>query len=318
MKNKGAILVENLSKNYGDFKALKEISLKINEGEIFGLLGPNGAGKSTFIHIISTLLRPTSGTAFVNGYDITKDPRNVRKSIGLVFQDTILDLELGALDNLDFHARLYNIVPVKLKEKRINELIDLVGLSNYTKRKVETFSGGMKRRLEIARGFLHNPKVLLLDEPTLGLDPQTRRHIWEHILKIRIKEKMTILLTTHYMEEADFLCDRVAIIDKGKIIAIGKPRDLKNKLKGDIVSIQVKNLNKNLINNLKKIKHIKKLEFLQDEIKLVTTNAESKIAKFVDIAKKSKVIVQSISVHKPTLEDVFLYYTGREMRDDVS
>ena len=156
MKNKGAILVENLSKNYGDFKALKEISLKINEGEIFVLLGPNGAGKSTFIHIISTLLRPTSGTAFVNGYDITKDPRNVRKSIGLVFQDTILDLELGALDNLDFHARLYNIVPVKLKEKRINELIDLVGLSNYIKRKVETFSGGMKRRLEIARGFLHN------------------------------------------------------------------------------------------------------------------------------------------------------------------
>jgi len=307
------IKIKNLSKKFKDLTAVNKINLAINKGEIFGLLGPNGAGKTTTISMLSTLLKPSSGTAVVNGYDIGKHPAKVRDSMGVVFQDSVVDSDLTAYDNLDFHARLYKI-PNDLKEKRIKEVIELVNLSEYLKKPVETFSGGMKRRLEIARGFLHHPKVLFLDEPTLGLDPQTRRHIWDYILQLRKRENITIVLTTHYLEEADFLCDRIAIIDHGKIIVLGEPGQLKNRLRGDVIKIKLSRINVNIVKMLKRIK-AKKLDIVNNEISIVTKNAESKIAGIVDILKRSNHSkIESIFIHKPTLEDVFLYYTGKEIR----
>ncbi|MBI2664688.1 ATP-binding cassette domain-containing protein [Candidatus Woesearchaeota archaeon] len=225
-----AVVIEakNLTKKFPSVVAVDSVSLRINEGEIFGLLGPNGAGKTTLISMLTTLLRPTSGSAVVNGYDVRKNAHDVRASIGLVFQETVLDLDLTAYDNLDFHARLYSI-PKSVRNSRITEAAKLVGLDRDLFRKAESFSGGMKRRLEVARGVLHTPKVLFLDEPTLGLDPQTRRKVWEYISQLR--KKVTVLITTHYMEEADYLCDRVAIMDRGRIVALGAPDKLKSSLR---------------------------------------------------------------------------------------
>lgn len=311
-----SIIIKNLTKKYGELKAVNNLSLNIKENEIFGLLGPNGAGKTTLINVLSTLLKPSNGEVSVNKFNIKNSPSRVRESIGVVFQETILDNELNAIDNLDFHGRLYNI-PKMLREKKIKEVLTLVGLWNCRKRKVETYSGGMKRRLEIARGLLHHPKVLFLDEPTLGLDPQTRRHIWDYISDLKKKEKVTILLTTHYMEEADYLCDRVAIIDKGKIIALGEPKNLKSKLGGDIIKVRLKKLDNKIIASLKKAISSKKIKISQNIINFHTRNAESKIVKFLDIVKKFGGEIIEVSIHKPTLEDVFIYHTGREIKNDV-
>ena len=307
------IKIRNLSKRFRDLTAVNRINLKIRKGEIFGLLGPNGAGKTTTLSILATLMSPTSGTAIVDGHDVSENPSKVRDSIGIVFQESVIDSDLTAYDNLDFHARIYKI-PKELKERRIKEVIELVNLSDCLKKPVEQFSGGMKRRLEIARGLLHHPRILFLDEPTLGLDPQTRRHIWDYITDLKKKERITIVLTTHYMDEADVLCDRVAIIDKGMIIALGKPEQLKNRLGGDIIKIKMNRANGNIMKILKRLK-AKKFEVLGNEISIVTKNAESKIARILDTIKRydhSK--IESVSIHKPTLEDVFLYFTGREMR----
>ncbi len=311
-----SIVIKKLTKKYGNLTAINNLSLSVKENEIFGLLGPNGAGKTTLINVLSTLLRPTNGKAFVNNFNVQSNSSKVRESIGVVFQETILDTELNAIDNLEFHGRLYKI-PKATRERKIVEMLNLVGLSDHKRRKVETFSGGMKRRLEIARGLLHHPKVLFLDEPTLGLDPQTRRHIWDYILNLKKKGKITILLTTHYMEEADYLCDRVAIIDKGKIIALGKPKQLKSKLKGDMVNIKLKKLNNKIIEAFKKISSIKEIKTSQNTISLLTKKPESKIVKFIDIIKDLNGEINEISIHKPTLEDVFLYYTGRQIRNDT-
>lgn len=226
---KNTIEVKNLTKKYGDFTAVKGVSFSVRQGELFGFIGPNGAGKTTTISILSTLLAPTSGKVFVNGYDVVSKKDEVRSSIGLIFQDPSLDVELTAWENLWLHAKLYG-VPEQIFETRANELLALLDLADWKNKIVKTFSGGMKRRLEIARGLLHHPKVLFLDEPTIGLDPQTRALIWRYLKDFRTKENVTIFVTTHYLPETEN-CDHVAIIDNGKIIALGTPDELKKKYK---------------------------------------------------------------------------------------
>ena len=252
------VQVNNLTKKFGDLIAVDKISFNINEGEIFGLLGPNGAGKTTTISMLSTILKPTSGEALVNNFNIVRDPNNVRKSIGIVFQDPSLDDELTAYENMDFHGRLYG-VPKEGRRARIMEMLKLVGLEDRKDSLVKTFSGGMKRRLEIARGLLHEPKVLFLDEPTIGLDPQTRNYIWEYIRKLNKEKKITIILTTHYMDEADKLCDNLAIVNRGKIVAKGNPKDLKEAIGGDVITIQSKE-NHKLKEKLEKFSWIKEVK----------------------------------------------------------
>ncbi|MCK4498608.1 ATP-binding cassette domain-containing protein, partial [Candidatus Bathyarchaeota archaeon] len=219
-----------------EIRAVDGVTFNVQKGEILGFLGPNGAGKTTTLNMLSTLMKPTSGTATVNGHNITEAPDEVRRSVGYVFQDPTLDIELTGRENLDFHGRLYHLNR-SLRRQRIEEMLDVVQLTERADNLVKTYSGGMKRRLEIARGLLHHPEVLFLDEPTLGLDPQTRRSIWEHIQHLNQEKEVTIILTTHYTEEADYLCGRILIIDFGKIVALDTPEELKAQLKGDVVSL---------------------------------------------------------------------------------
>ncbi|MEJ2271877.1 MAG: ATP-binding cassette domain-containing protein, partial [Candidatus Bathyarchaeota archaeon] len=234
------IEVKELTKIYDkNVKAVNGVSFDVKKGEILGFLGPNGAGKTTTLNILSTLLKPTSGTAKINGHDILKEPDAVRRSIGYVFQDTTLDIELTGRENLDFHGRLYGLNR-STRQQRINEVLELVKLKDRADNFVKSYSGGMKRRLEIARGLLHHPQVLFLDEPTLGLDPQTRRSIWEHILRLNQEKEVTIILTTHYTEEADYLCKHILIIDFGKVVVMDTPDNLKARLEGDVVTLLFK------------------------------------------------------------------------------
>jgi len=232
-----AIETKNLSKEFNGLKAVDGISFNVNKGEIFGLLGSNGAGKTTTIKMLATLLDPTRGEAKVWGFDIKKQKNEVRNSIGIVFQEPALDNRLTGRENLDFHARLYSL-DEEIRKKRIEEVLEIVELKDKADVIVENYSGGMQRRLEIARGLMHYPKVLFLDEPTLGLDTQTRHRIWDYILSLNKKKQTTIILTTHYMEEVDYLCQRIAIIDFGKIVALDTPSNLKNILGGDVISIE--------------------------------------------------------------------------------
>ncbi len=304
-----AIKIEKLVKEFNGIVAVDGIDLEINEGEIFALLGPNGAGKTTTISILATLLKPTSGKAYVNGYDVVKEPERVRESIGIVFQEQSLDDQLTARENLDIHARLYHM-PKDERKDRIEEVLEMVELSARADSLVKTFSGGMRRRLEIARGLMHKPSVLFLDEPTLGLDPQTRRHIWEYIKKLK-KEGVTILLTTHYMEEADFLADRVAIIDEGKIVICGTPSKLKDSVGGDVIKIRCSNASK-LKSRLNKNGFEAKI--VNGEIILHVSIAEEVIPKI--FSSSSGIEIYSIMYKEPSLEDVFLHYTGKAYREE--
>ena len=234
------IQINNLTKRYEKLIAVDNLSLNIEQSEVFGLLGPNGAGKTTVIHMLSTLLKPTSGSATVNGFDTQREPEKVRSSIGIVFQVPSSDDLLTGYENLQIHAMLYGVDP-GIREKRIKDALELVGLTERKDDQVKKYSGGMRRRLEIARGLIHSPKVLFLDEPTLGLDPSSRETMWEYIQQLVKKEKLTIILTTHYMEEADMLCNRIGIMDRGKIIALDTPTNLKLMLGGDLVKIKLKN-----------------------------------------------------------------------------
>lgn len=308
------IRVENLTKKFNSFTAVDKISFSIESGKIFGLLGPNGAGKTTTISMLCTLLKPTSGKATVNGFDIIKDEDDVRRSVGIVFQDQSLDEELTAYENMDFHGRLYRITK-SVRKKKIIELLKLVELEDRKDNLVKTFSGGMRRRLEIARGLLHEPKVLFLDEPTLGLDPQTRNHLWNYIKGLNKEKKITIILTTHYMEEADKLCDRIAIIDKGKIIAMGTPEELKNKLGGDVITINVEG-SENLLPKMKKLSWVKHATNHDSTLTLHLKNAENHVASICKLSMELGFSIRSMNIHKPTLEDVFLHYTGREIREE--
>jgi len=311
-----AIETFNLTKEFDGIKAVNNLDVQINQGEIFGLLGPNGAGKTTFISLLCTILKPSSGTATVNGFDILKQKSEVRKSIGVVFQDPSLDNRLTGMENLEMHAGLYG-VPKSERGKRINEVLEIVALSDRAKELVRNYSGGMKRRLEIARGLIHYPKILFLDEPTLGLDPQTREHIWEYIKKLAVREKITIIVTTHYMEEADMLCDRVAIMDYGQIKILDRPENLKNSLEGDMVTIEVED-KKDIENKMKNFDSVKKVHVTDNSIHITVNDGERFAPKMLDFAKKNGVVVKSISIRKPSLGDVFLHYTGREIREETA
>ena len=306
----------NLTKKFGELVAVDNLNLKIKEGEIFGLLGPNGAGKTTTISMLCTILKPTSGTALVNGFDIIKEQDKVRKSIGVVFQDPSLDNLLTGEENLKIHAGLYG-VPKNERVKRIQEVLGLVGLKERAKTIVKYYSGGMRRRLEIARGLIHYPKILFLDEPTLGLDPQTRVHIWEYIKKLAERERITIVLTTHYMEEADMLCDRIAIIDHGGIKVSGKPEELKNSLEGDVVSVECKesNILSEVVKNLEGVKNV---AILNGKLNITVKNGETAIPRILDLAREKNIRIDSIGIRKPTLNDVFIKYTGREIREEFA
>jgi ABC-2 type transport system ATP-binding protein len=307
-----AVTVENLTKKFGDFTAVDNISFDIDENEIFGLLGPNGAGKSTTISILATMSDPTSGKAIVNGHDTADDEDGVRKSIGIVFQDQSLDEELTAWENMDFHGRLYRI-PGETRDKRIKELLELVGLYDRKDDLVKTFSGGMRRRLEIARGLLHRPKVLFLDEPTLGLDPQTRNYLWEYIENLNREFGISVIITTHYMEEADRLCNRIGIIDRGRIIALDTPENLKNSIGGDLITVKSPDFREK-ISGLD-LPWIKNIECHEGFFTITLSNAEEHLTAVISALLDKGIEISSVSVHKPTLEDVFLHYTGKTIRD---
>ncbi|HQC12946.1 MAG TPA: ATP-binding cassette domain-containing protein [Methanoregulaceae archaeon] len=307
-----AVTVVDLTKKFGDFTAVDSVSFDIEQGEIFGLLGPNGAGKTTTISMLATILSPDSGKALVAGHDIQKDQPGVRKSIGIVFQDPSLDEELTGWENMDFHGRLYRI-PKKIRLERMEELLDLVGLTERKDDFVKTYSGGMRRRLEIARGLLHRPKVLFLDEPTLGLDPQTRNYLWDYIEKLSNEMNISVILTTHYMDEADRLCNRIGIIDRGKIIAMDTPENLKETMGGDVITVRSPDYHGHIA-DLKR-GWIEKVESYDGCFSIALHGAEEHLPELIRILVERQVTISSVSIHKPTLEDVFLDYTGRRIRD---
>ncbi len=309
-----AIETAKITKRFNSLIAVDKVTLNVKQGEIFGLLGPNGAGKTTLISMLVTMRRPDSGSATVNGFDVSKQPDDVRRSIGIVFQDQSLDEELTAYENLELHAAMYGIGREERK-KRIKGVLKMVELYGRRNDQVKTFSGGMRRRLEIARGLIHYPKVLFLDEPTLGLDPQTRKHIWEYVKKLKKEKGITILLTTHYMDEADLLCDRIAIIDHGKIIALDTGEALKNSLGGDTIVIETGCAGK-LEKVLKGKRWVKKSACHNGKLTLEVENGEKRIPELISVAEKNKADVKSVSLRKPTLDDVFLSYTGRTIREE--
>lgn len=310
-----AIKTENLTKRFGDLVAVDNVNLEIKVGELFGLLGPNGAGKTTIIKMLATLLRPTSGNALVWDNNISHDQDAVRRSIGVVFQDPSVDSKLTGRENLDFHARMYGLNK-DLRDQRVNEVLKLVGLEDKAKVLLENYSGGMQRRLEIARGLMHYPKVLFLDEPTLGLDTQTRRHIWDYVKMLNKKEDVTIVLTTHYMEEADFLCDRVAIIDQGRIVALDTPENLKNIIGADVISLNIADGLEKFKEVLKGFDWVSKVTEHDGFLDICVENGGTKIPEIVISAQNEGININSVSLHGPTLEDVFLQFTGRTIREE--
>ncbi|MGA2916940.1 ATP-binding cassette domain-containing protein [Methanoregula sp.] len=307
-----AIHIDQLTKRFGSLVAVDNISFDIEHGEIFGLLGPNGAGKTTTLSMLATMLKPTSGSATVNGMDIEREEDGVRKSIGIVFQNQSLDDELTAWENMDFHGRLYQI-PSAQRNQRIIELLGLVELTDRKDDFVKTFSGGMRRRLEIARGLLHHPVVLFLDEPTLGLDPQTRNHLWQYIATLAREKGITIILTTHYMEEADHLCNRVAIIDHGKVIALDTPKNLKDGIGGDVVTIR--SPKPEAIVEALKESWVSHVEQKNGEVTISLQNAELHVSAIVTLLYEKRIPIDSLAINKPTLEDVFLSFTGKTIRE---
>ena len=304
-----AIDVQRVSKKYAGLTVVDDVSFSVNQGELFGFVGPNGAGKTTTINILCTLAKPTGGIALVNGYDVVKDTSAIRRTIGVVFQETTLDSYLTAEQNLLFHAYAYG-VPKDIMQTRMKNLLQLVDLWDRKNAKIQTFSGGMKRRLELVRGLIHHPKVLFLDEPTLGLDPQTRNYIWGYLDRIRREENVTIFMTTHYMDEAD-TCDRIAVIDNGKIVAIDSPDTLKNKLGGDVVFLRTSDQSEAL-RELSEQWSVG-VEVEEDLIKFAVPNGEKFLPTFI---REFKGQILSIGVRRPTLDDVFLSLTGKDIRDE--
>jgi ABC-2 type transport system ATP-binding protein len=309
-----AVRVEGLTKEFDGLLAVDHVTFAIAHGRIFGLLGPNGAGKSTTLAMLATVLKPTAGAAWVNSFDIRSRPDDVRRSIGIVFQDQSLDEELTAWENMDMHGRLYH-VPRRQRHAKIGEMLELVGLSERAGDLVKTYSGGMRRRLEIARGLLHEPSVLFLDEPTLGLDPQTRNHLWTYIAALNRDKRITIILTTHYMEEADRLCHEVAIIDHGRIVAMDTAAALKRQIGGDVVAIATSD-NERVFPRIRALAAVKHAEIRDGAISVNLEDAERHIAELVTLCDDDGIAVTSIAVHKPTLEDVFLHFTGRTIREE--
>ncbi|MFB0556612.1 MAG: ATP-binding cassette domain-containing protein [Dehalococcoidia bacterium] len=310
-----AIKVKNLTKTFGHLVAVDHISFEVGEGEIFGFLGSNGAGKTTTMMMLATALNPTSGTATVCGYDIVAERNKIRKSIGILFEELSLDINLTGRENLDFHARIYQL-DKKSREERVSRALELVGLRSKQNILVKYYSGGMQRRLEIAGGMLNYPKVLFLDEPTLGLDIQTRRGLWDYIQMLNEQDGTTIILTTHYIEEADYLCDRVAIIDQGKIVALDTREKLKEAAGINLLSLQIANSDDSLVNLLKELSWIKKVEARDSSLELNIEGGDGRVPELVEFADKRGFIITPIDLHKPSLEDAFLHYTGRTIREE--
>ncbi len=299
------IVAENLKKRFGKFEALKGVTFKVKKGERFGFLGPNGAGKTTTVHILTTLLKPDEGRAEVAGHDVVKEPQEVRRKIGVVFQDPALDHYLTAYENLYIHGRLYGLKGDELKS-RIEEALKFFDLYEHKDKVVKYFSGGMRRRLEIARALLHKPQVLFLDEPTVGLDPQSRAKVWDYIKEINEKFNITIFLTTHYMDEADRLCDRIAIIDRGKIIAEGTPDELKKMIGKEVIYVKTE-LDPKCPEEFE-------CEKLQDNtLSIKVEDAAKALPRVMELL--APYIIKEVNVKRPTLDDVFLELTGRELRD---
>jgi ABC-2 type transport system ATP-binding protein len=308
------IQVQHVTKAFPGRLAVDDVSFDVGSREILGFLGPNGAGKTTTINMLATLLRPTAGTATVAGFDVGRDRDDVRKSIGIVFQEPALDGRLTGRENLEFHTMMYGLGKTE-RRARIDEVLALVELTEKAALPVDKYSGGMKRRLEIARGLTHRPKVLFLDEPTLGLDAQTRRHIWEYVRKLNKDASVTIILTTHYMEEADFLCDRVAIMDHGKFVALDTPARLKDTLGGDVVSLELEGDTGAFLEDLGRLDWIKRSKLHEDVLSLTMERGERRIPELVMKAQQFGVTVNCVNLRKPSLEDVFLHFTGRTIRE---
>ena len=309
-----AIEVDGLTRTFGDFVAVDSVSFSVNEDEIFGFLGPNGAGKTTTINMLCTLLKPDSGSALVNGHDIVNEQSAVRQSIGLIFQDPSLDEQLTGRENLRFHAMLYNLTLERFQE-RVDDLLAMVDLSDKADDLVRTYSGGMKRRLEIARGLLHHPRVLFLDEPTLGLDPQTRRHIWDYLRKLREQKGVTMFMTTHYMDEAEN-CDRIAIIDHGQIVSLDTPERLKGLVGGDIVTVRTSD-NARAREKLDKFDSVEMRSGPESQLIIETDSGDQFIPRMMTAFTDGGMPVEVLSVNlrRPTLEDVFIKLTGRAIRE---
>jgi len=309
-----AIIIKELTKKFGEFIAVDSVSFSVETGELFGLLGPNGAGKTTIINVLTTLLLPTAGNAEIAGYDLRKCPDEIRNNIGIIFQDPSLDIGLTGRENLEFHAMMYSIGSDERK-KRIREVLDVVGLTDKADILVENYSGGMKRRLEIARGLIHYPKILFLDEPSLGLDAQTRRSIWDYIKDLNRNYGTSVILTTHYMEEADYLCDRIAIIDHGRIIALDTPSGLKQRLRGDCVSLIIEGRVELIAAALKEKEWVKEIVPSEKTLDVTISDYEKNIPDIFQTAGNLGVGISSINFSKPSLEDVFICLTGSRIRE---
>jgi ABC-2 type transport system ATP-binding protein len=310
-----AIEVDHLTKKFGELTAVNDISFNVMQQEIFGLLGPNGAGKTTLIRMMTTLTPPTSGTARIGGHDIRNDADGVRHTLGVIPQAFTSDPELTAKENMVIHAKLYS-VPAEKRDALIDGLLESVDLMKFRDALVRTFSGGMRRRLEIARGLVHSPRIMFLDEPTTGLDPVSRTNVWEMIRKLRDHSELTILLTTHYMDEADKLCDRIAIVDHGKLAALDTPARLKDSVPGtEIVEAEFGGASQDWIVELRGLLHAAGVTERDGLFHIVSHDGPATVAALMDLARARKVIVKKVSVQGTTLDDVFLHYTGSALRD---
>jgi ABC-2 type transport system ATP-binding protein len=313
-----AIAVEHIVKKYGDFTAVDDVSFNVNEGEIFGLLGPNGAGKSTLIRMMTTLIPITSGKACILGNDVAKNPNAARRMIGVIPQALTSDLDLTVEENLNIYAKLYD-VPAKERKRSIDELLGLVDLTKWRDAQTKTLSGGMRRRLEIARGLVHHPKIFFLDEPTTGLDPVSRVAVWEMLGNIKSQRKLTILITTHYMDEADRLCDRIAIVDHGKLVALDTPMALKASVPGsNVIEAQFENAPDDWEQRLHTLDDVTSIQHEgAGMFRVLTGNGSRTTTELVEMAVEAGVAVKSLSVQNTTLDDVFVHYTGRQLRDEL-
>jgi len=312
---KFAVEVENLTKRFGDFCAVDSLNFKVDNGEIFGLLGPNGAGKSTLIRMLTTLVEPTSGTARINGFDVVKDPTGVRQSIGVIPQAMTSDLDLTANENMSIFAKLYGI-PGEKRRQTIKELLQAVDLTQWADKPVKMFSGGMRRRLEIARGLVHEPKIFFLDEPTTGLDPVSRVAVWEMLAKLKRERELTIIVTTHYMDEADKLCDRIAIIDHGHLEALDSPLKLKTSIPGkNILEVSFSEVPPGWAETLRALPDVADMKSEDKVFRLSSNNGPATTVALMEAARKAGVTLTSLSVQSTTLDDVFVHYTGHQLRD---
>jgi ABC-2 type transport system ATP-binding protein len=313
-----AIEVEHIVKKYGDFTAVDDVSFYVNDGEIFGLLGPNGAGKSTLIRMMTTLIPITAGRALIGGHDVAKDPDAARRMIGVIPQALTSDLDLTVEENLNIYAKLYD-VPAKERKRSIDELLGLVDLTKWRDAQTKTLSGGMRRRLEIARGLVHHPKIFFLDEPTTGLDPVSRVAVWEMLGNIKNQRQLTILITTHYMDEADRLCDRIAIVDHGKLVALDAPMALKKSVPGsNVIEAQFESFPGDWEQRLRTLADVTSVQHEGAGMyRVLTGNGSRTTTELVEMAVAAGVAVKSLSVQNTTLDDVFVHYTGRQLRDEL-